>query len=178
MPPIARDWRERLMEKVDTSGDCWLWTGYVKPNGYGAMWIAPADREGSSDKEYVHRLMYRWRIGVIPPGHEIDHLCRNRRCVRPNHLEAVTNRENQRRGFGFSGVNARKTHCPHGHPYDAENTYVSANGHRQCKACRERKRAEYMPAYAKDYRAKNRDKVNAYKREWRAKRRAVGLPQS
>ena len=74
--------------------------------------------------------------GAIPEGLNLDHLCRNRKCVNPDHLEAVTQRVNVMRGVSVTAENMRKSHCPTGHPYDAANTYVRANGHRGCRACR------------------------------------------
>lgn len=77
----------------------------------------------------IHRLMYISLIGPVPPGLELDHLCRNRWCCSPLHLEAVTHKVNMERG-----AHALKTHCPQGHPYDEANTYVH-RGERQCKRC-------------------------------------------
>lgn len=117
---------------VDDAG-CWAWTAYTTPTGYGRLQV-----EGKSRQ--AHRLSYEHFNGPIPEGKEIDHLCRNRACVNPEHLEAVTHKVNTRRGIG--GINNRsKTHCPQGHPYDENNTGTETKG-RYCKACkRERVRA-------------------------------------
>lgn len=167
------------MGKVNTSGECWIWEGSTNgKGGYGVMSLPPAHRSGKADKEYAHRLMYTWRVGEIPPGMEIDHLCRNRLCVNPAHLEAVTRRENQARGVGtFTAVNAPKTACPVGHPYDESNTYVHPlTGYRQCRVCRREYQAQYGGAYRERTRERDRAKDIEYKRRWREKRRKLGLP--
>lgn len=93
---------------------------------------------------YAHRLSYELHKGEIPEGLEIDHLCRNRWCVNPDHLEAVTRRENIMRGDGpkkLGELNSKKTHCKHGHPFDKENTRYRPTGGRSCRICnRERQR--------------------------------------
>ena len=112
------------------SGDgCVEWGHSRSPEGYGRL--------GGS---YTHRLIYAELVGEIPDGFVIDHLCRNRICMNPNHLEAVTQAENLRRGEGISARNALKTHCPKGHEYDEENTYLRPDRPgRGCKQCRNRK---------------------------------------
>ncbi|MFJ4777405.1 HNH endonuclease signature motif containing protein [Streptomyces sp. NPDC088762] len=78
----------------------------------------------TGQKRYTHRIMYEQAKGPIPEGLQIDHLCRNRACANPEHLEAVTQKENILRGTGPSAQQARQTHCLNGHPFDEVNTYV------------------------------------------------------
>lgn len=83
----------------------------------------------------AHKWAYESIVGPVPEGMELDHLCRNRACVNPAHLEAVSRRVNQLRGLSISAKNARKTHCVHGHPLTGENVY-EWRGSRYCRACR------------------------------------------
>ena len=120
--------REQFEAQYEVADNgCWIWTGKVQNAGYGQMsvfgGIAPA-----------HRVSYELYVGAIPEGLVIDHLCRRRLCVNYAHLEAVTARENILRGEGLAAKNARKTHCPQGHPYDSGNTYTSG-GRRWCRIC-------------------------------------------
>lgn len=113
-------------KRVDRSGGddaCWEWRGGLTTWGYGHFRLG--EKHAGS-----HRVAYELIRGVIPEGLVIDHLCRNRRCCNPWHMEVVTNRENLLRGNGFSGRNVRKTHCPKGHPYD-----LVIKGHRYCSVC-------------------------------------------
>jgi len=115
--------RERV--EVDESG-CWLWRLAKTRNGYG--------RAKLEQRAYMaHRLAYVARHGSIPPGLHIDHLCRVRHCVNPDHLEAVTCQVNTLRGETLPAANARKTHCPKGHEYTPANTRY---GHKRKRACR------------------------------------------
>jgi hypothetical protein len=109
-------------------GPCWTWIGAKDAYGYGVV-----TRSGRCYK--VHRLIYASHFGPIPDGLQIDHLCRVRHCVNPNHLEAVDQRTNLLRGTGPSALHAVKTHCVRGHEYNAENTIVRPNGSRWCRAC-------------------------------------------
>ncbi len=106
--------REPLWTRVEKSDECWLFTGPVG-DGYGRIWV-------NGQRKYAHVAAYEQIHGHVPEGLVIDHLCRNRSCVNPAHLEPVTNRENVLRGNGITAVNARKTHCVHGHPFDDVNT--------------------------------------------------------
>ena len=129
----------RFMRKVERQpGDgCWLWTGGVS-SGYARFGIGPNTTVNAA------RWIYEQEVGPIPPGWTIDHLCRVTRCVRPDHLEAVTHRVNILRSEGPAALNARKTHCPQGHPYDDENTMISSQGRRVCRECnRQRCREQY-----------------------------------
>lgn len=113
------------------SNSCWEWEGYKIKNGYGRT-------SYGSGKILAHRWSYQIYKGEIPAGMVIDHLCRNTSCVNPDHLEAVTQRENCRRGLTGSHmkiVALRRTHCPHGHEYTPENTIPRKSG-RFCRRCR------------------------------------------
>jgi hypothetical protein len=121
-----RTLEQRFWEKVDRRGpdECWPWLASTDGKGYGSFRVGKHQR--------AHRFAYELLIGPIPAGLVIDHLCRNRACVNPAHMEPVTPLENQRRGIHG---NSKKTHCPQGHPYDDGNTY-RYRGRRICKACR------------------------------------------
>lgn len=115
----------------DPETHCWVWQLRISA-GYGYAYRPGGEAIGA------HRLYYEELVGPIPEGLEPDHLCRNKACCNPGHLEPVTHRENSLRGEGACAVNARKTHCKHGHPFDEENTSVNRHGHRRCLACRKR----------------------------------------
>lgn len=117
---------------VEPSG-CWIWTGHLTPAGYG--WFSVGTRKGGVRKAAMtHRLSYERHRGPIPHGMVLDHLCRNRSCANPDHLEPVTMKENLLRGNGFSGVNSRKTHCSRGHSYE-EHGKRTNGGWRRCTLC-------------------------------------------
>jgi hypothetical protein len=118
--PVA----DRFWERVEVTDGCWSWLGAINTKGYGLLTV---DRRTN----LAHRLAYEMLVGPIPDGLHIDHLCRNRSCVNPKHMEPVTPRENVLRGVGTSAQNAAKTHCPEGHPYD----YVRRSGRRRCTTC-------------------------------------------
>lgn len=129
---------ERFWSKVEKADGCacWVWTAGLSVDGYGQFTINKRPLR-------AHRYAYEQANGPIPDGLVLDHLCRNRRCVRPDHLEPVTNRENVLRGVGLSAIGARRTHCVNGHAFDAANTYVDSRGHRICRACRAAKQRRY-----------------------------------
>jgi len=117
---------DRFMQKVIVTPDCWAWSGGLSSQGYARL----------GRGMYAHRISYEIYVGPIPDGTELDHLCRNRGCVNPDHLEAVSHRENVRRGI--AGQQGReKTHCPQGHPYDLQNTYRRPDrpNTRDCRTC-------------------------------------------
>jgi hypothetical protein len=103
---------------------------------------------------YAHRLSYEHHVGPIPDGMVLDHLCRNKACIRPSHLDPVPQRTNIHRGASPTARNATATECIHGHPFDAENTYWRPDGKgRLCRACgRDRKmRAKLARATLRGY---------------------------
>ena len=120
---------ERFWSKVDRSGDCWLWTACISIYGYGDFW----QKRGTKK---AHRVAYEFRHGPVPAGLQIDHLCRNRACVNPDHMEVVTNRVNGLRGISQAAFNAKKTHCMRGHEFNDINTYRDREGNRGCRPCR------------------------------------------
>jgi hypothetical protein len=122
-------WEQRFWAHADIGDGCWNWNGNVGSNGYGR--IRREKRE-----LLAHRVAYEFHVGDIPEGLQIDHLCRNRVCVNPDHLEPVSPRENVLRGEGITALNARKTHCKHGHPFSESNTHITSEGDRECRTCR------------------------------------------
>jgi hypothetical protein len=125
---------DKFWQKVTAGPEgCWNWNASHSPTGYAR--IGAGGRKGKT--LYAHRVSYELFVGSIPEGMQLDHLCRNRGCVNPAHLEPVTQRENILRGNGLSAKYARRgNRCLRGHLYDEENTYLRPdNGKRQCKAC-------------------------------------------
>lgn len=134
---IVNDDEARFWSKVDRDGplhpmlgSCWAWKGSLfSGNGYAQFSVNRVPKGG-------HRVAYELLRGPIPVGLQLDHLCRNRSCVNPDHLEAVTGRTNTLRGETITAANLAKTHCPRGHPYEGANLGTTPFGGRYCRACR------------------------------------------
>lgn len=127
---MALTLEERFWGKVEVIPfhECWEWVGAINSGGYGHMRVA-----GKTPK--AHRISYELHRGPVPAGLVVDHKCGNRACVRPEHLEAVTQRVNVLRGDSEMARRSRQTHCLRGHEYTQENTYRDSWG-RHCVTCR------------------------------------------
>ena len=131
---------ENFWSKVSRSGVdcCWEWTGPLNAKGYGRF-------HANGASEMAHRTAVRLEGRDIPVGMEVDHICRNRRCVNPDHLRVVTHRENLLAGGTIAAIAAARTHCPKGHPLSGKNLGIR-NGKRRCLECdRLRASSAYQP---------------------------------
>jgi hypothetical protein len=138
-PAEVRFWR-RI--EVDEKTGCWVWQGARDAAGYGRMVF-------KGRQWTAYRWSYVRSKEAVAPGLQLDHLCRNRACCNPDHLEQVTPRVNNLRGEGLAAINARKTHCPRGHPLVPPNLVVRTGKYartRDCRTCHNRKRMEYYYA--------------------------------
>ena len=135
--PKHRTIADRFWSKVDRSADCWIWLRSRNPAGYGKF--------GASGSGWIlaHRWAYEQANGPIPDGITLDHLCRTRACVRPDHLEPVTRAENVLRGEGIPAVAARATACMRGHAFATGDVrhYGPDNRWRACRTCERIRRA-------------------------------------
>jgi hypothetical protein len=128
--PAGTSLSDRFYPYVNRTETCWLWTAALSDAGYGLCAVGPR----------LYRPAHRigWILAGkerLKPGYHLDHLCRVRSCVNPDHLEQVTPAVNNRRGVGPAGVNFRKTHCNRGHEFDLVNTYFPPSGNRHCRKC-------------------------------------------
>jgi hypothetical protein len=135
--PLTPRQRDEFWTKVAfTQAGCWEWQRNVLRNGYG--------QKSFGGKMYLaHRVAWTDMNGPIPQSMTLDHLCRNRKCVRPNHLEPVSIKVNILRGNGMAAKNKRQTHCHNGHLFNEVNTYVCSEGSRNCRICNRKKTQLY-----------------------------------
>lgn len=137
----------RFLRKVDVTPDgCWLWQAGRTPDGYGQFHVG-SRVDGTRRNVNAHRWIYQQLVGSIAHGLHLDHLCRVRHCVNPEHLEPVTPKINTLRGETVSAANAAKVACAQGHPLSGENLRIRSDGHRACRTCVRRWDAE---RYARD----------------------------
>ena len=133
--PVNRKLLERLFKKITVSKTniyknvpCWEWQAYINKRGYGEVGFR-------AKKRNAYKVFYEIFVEIVPKGLELDHLCRNTRCVNPAHLEPVTHIENMRRGNSASTLNMKKTHCKYGHELSGWNLLPNKLGRRQCRNC-------------------------------------------
>lgn len=136
------EWERLLARTLAGPGGCLLWQGALTPNGYGTLSRGTAPNR---TRWLAHRYAYTLAVGPVPTGLDLDHLCRVRACINPEHLEPVTRRENLLRGQTINAIRAAQTSCVNGHPFDEANTARRPDGTRRCRAChreQERRRHE------------------------------------
>jgi hypothetical protein len=131
---------QHFWSRVGKTDYCWNWTGAIAGAGYGRVYFRKP-----RPPVYAHRFAYEQLVGSIPAGLEIDHLCRNRICVNPEHMEPTTHRTNVLRGTSPWAENAQKTECLRGHPLSGSNLYLHpSNGSRACRTCHKELQRDYL----------------------------------
>lgn len=126
-------WRKRFFQRINIEDGCWIWKGVITPRGYASFYY---QINGVNKIISCHRAAYMDFIGSIPAGLTLDHLCRNKSCVNPSHLEPVTMRENILRSESPPARNHRKVFCQKQHEFSPQNTYVRDDGQRECRICK------------------------------------------
>jgi len=161
---------ERIAKRIspEPNSGCWLWTGKAGVRGYGQI------RVGSGKVRQAHIVVFETLVGKVPTGLELDHKCRVHSCVNPQHLEAVTHKENMRRGLQtIQTLQSSKTECPKGHAYEGDNFRRDRRGKRICRICdRDRRRQERSDPARKEAlttRARELRREKAKDPEWRSK---------
>lgn len=124
-----KDGRPQRARRVEFIGECWAWPRTITGKGYGQISV-------NGKRVPAHRFFYEAYFGPVPSEFVLDHLCENKACVSPFHLQPTTNRENVLRGTGPTAINARKLICSQGHPLFGDNLYIYPNGRRSCRICR------------------------------------------
>lgn len=124
---LSLSYSEKFWSFVKKSDGCWVWTGSTA-DGYGRFQAAGLNFS-------AHRISYTWIKGKIPDGLQIDHLCRVRRCVNPDHLEPVTSQINTLRGASMAAIVRRTNRCKRGHDLSDDGAYIRESGYRECKEC-------------------------------------------
>ena len=129
---------KRVLSRITVNNQgCWEWKSPLHDGGYATMSV-------DDKSQYIHRLIYEYYHGQIQSDLQIDHLCRNRKCVNPIHLELVTQKENIMRGKGVGVLNSLKTQCPKGHPYTKENLIMYKDGSKKCRICHNERQKQYQ----------------------------------
>lgn len=164
-------WPDRLLARIEPlSNGCWEWRGSRSGRrqdrlGYGRV------RGPEGVPVTAHRAAYEFFVGPIPPGLTLDHIaCDYTLCVNPTHMVPATNRENGLRGNTIGAINARKTHCPRGHPYDEENTRRTRTGGRLCRQCERVWHERWVAKDPERVRALNRAKTARWEARQRGRR--------
>lgn len=128
---------DRLFPKLDADGPCWLWTGAKNRGGYGVI-----NQGRTVGVAIVHRFVWELLVGPIPPGADLDHLCRVRECANPDRLEPVSRAVNVARGAHRAKA-PRRTECVKGHPFTPENTLPNGDHGRACRQCKNESNRAY-----------------------------------